>query len=69
MFFGQGLGILGETAEIASSAIAEDYPKTSLLANVVTRLLFPEQERHVDQRPIRDKKLYWKSYSSARGVV
>ncbi len=33
-----GVGIFGETAEIASSDIAEDYPKTGVLANVVTRL-------------------------------
>ncbi len=38
MFSGQGLVIFGETAEIASSGIAEDYPKTGVLANVVTRL-------------------------------
>ncbi len=38
MFSGQGLGTLGETAEIASPDIAEHYPKTGVLANVVTRL-------------------------------
>ncbi len=33
-----GVGIFGETVEIASPGIAEDSPKTSVLANVVTRL-------------------------------
>ncbi len=38
MFSGQVVGIFGETAEIALSGIAEDYPKTGVPANVVTRL-------------------------------
>ncbi len=47
MFSGQGLGNSRGTAEIASSDIAEDYPKTSLLANVVTRIVPPGKKEHV----------------------
>ncbi len=35
MFFSQRLGTLAETAELTWSDIAEDYPQTGMLANVI----------------------------------
>ncbi len=61
MFSGQGLGIFGETAEITSSGVAEDYPKTSVLANKVIRGQSQKRMVRWPKTNNGDEELYWKS--------
>ncbi len=61
MFSGQGLGIFGETAEIPSSGIVEDYPKTNVLANKVIRGQSQKRMARWPKTNNGDEELYWKS--------
>ncbi len=69
MLSGQELGIFGEMAEIASSDIAEDYPKTNMLANEVTRCRSERENGTLAKDKYLERQLILEKYSLARDVA